>query len=578
MSVFTKIIPKRNINSLFSKIRNVCYGDFQFSNIAPKQNLVPVFHKATQFFNNVALCDSVGNYTYGNILIAATELSKQISQKLDNKSNAKCFSFVLTILPTLLHTVPVSSSHPQSMIEYFANDSESKLLITVPQYSELMHTVSTNTKKILIVLDNNFRKSTTVTQNFKQNLDELQSTNILNKNALIIYTSGTTGYPKGVVLTHKNVTNQIHTLVDAWRWTSNDAILHILPLQHIHGIVNALLCPLYVGAKCVMLPNFDPNDVWVHLLGVKTKPECPKISVFMAVPTVYTKLIEEYKVSFENDPKIHEYIKTNLKTKVRLMVSGSAPLSIPLYEKWLEITGHRLLERYGMSEIGMCLSQLYDSEREPGYVGVPLNGCSVRLTEKSDDGNYNTLLECTSVNDNMKVHLNVKPTEDAVIGELHVCGSSVFKEYYNKPDITQQEFTNDNWFKTGDTCQYSVGKKLFKMLGRTSLDIIKTGGYKVSALEIETHILSHPNVIDCSIVGVPNETWGQVVTAFVVFNQNISIDDLQTFLKGRMPPYWIPKTFKVVTTIPKNIMGKVNKTELISTLLNSGEKLMCAKS
>ncbi|KAB0800064.1 hypothetical protein PPYR_07944 [Photinus pyralis] len=474
-------------------------------------------------------------------------------------------------------SVPVSSLHPQSMIEYFASDSESKLLITIPQYSELMHTVATNTKTTLMVLDNNFRESMVVKQNLKQDLGELQSRDVLNDNALIIYTSGTTGYPKGVVLTHNNITNQIETLVDAWRWTSNDAILHVLPLHHIHGLVNALLCPLYVGAKCVMLPKFDANDVWVHLLGIKTKPESPKISVFMAVPTVYMKLVEEYKASFEHDPKIHEYIKTNLRSKIRLMVSGSAPLPVPLYEKWLEITGHRLLERYGMSEIGMCLSQLYDSQREPGYVGVPLKGCSVRLTERDDDDNYKTLLECTGVNDNVKVRLNTIPVGDAVVGELHVCGNSVFKEYYNKPDVTRKEFTDDHWFKTGDTCQYSIEKKIFKILGRTNLDVIKTGGYKLSALEIETKILSHPNVVDCAVVGVPDKTWGQIVAALVVFDRDLPIDTLQTFLKHKMASYGIPKIFKVVKVIPKNIMGKVNKTELLSAFLAKEEKV-CAKN
>lgn len=278
-------------------------------------------------------------------------------------------------------------------------------------------------------------------------------------------------------MSHKNLVSQASSMLDAWKWAPNDIILHTLPLHHVHGIVNALYCPLYIGAKCIMLPRFDSTVVWSYLLGINATPD-KRVSVFMAVPTIYTKLIEEYKKVFSNDSKMCDYIKNTLKAKVRLMVSGSAPLPVPVYQKWLDISGHRLLERYGMTEIGMCLSQLYDSNREPGYVGLPLPGVSIRLGFKreDDEGDYGILLECSNVNGEIKMKKGEKTaTGGNPEGELLVKGNSVFKEYYNRPEATQKEFTIDNWFKTGDTCQYNTEKKLFKILGRTSVDIIKTG-------------------------------------------------------------------------------------------------------
>lgn len=149
----------------------------------------------------------------------------------------------------------------------------------------------------------------------------------------------------GVVLSHKNLQSQITTLLDFWKWSSNDTILHTLPLHHVHGIVNALLCPLYIGAKTVMLKKFNANTVWSYLLGVGAKPDERKITVYMAVPTIYAKLIDEYKRVFKDDPKMVEYIRNTLKNKMRLMISGSAPLPASIFNKWLELSGHSLLER-----------------------------------------------------------------------------------------------------------------------------------------------------------------------------------------------------------------------------------------
>lgn len=254
----------------------------------------------------------------------------------------------------------------------------------------------------------------------------------------------------GVLLSHKNIVCQTTCLIDAWKWTEKDTLLHTLPLHHVHGIVNALLCPQYIGAKCIMLPKFDSNTVWAYLLGINTNPDDRRISVYMAVPTIYSKLINEYQKVFSGDSKMVEYIRTTLKNRVRLMVSGSAPLPANIYNKWLDISGHRLLERYGMTEIGMCLSNEYHSDRAPGFVGVPLPGVSIRLVRKIDDGedNYLTLLESGNTKGVVETKLSGWNEAGNPVGELQVKGNSVFREYYNKPHATQQEFTIDGMLET----------------------------------------------------------------------------------------------------------------------------------
>lgn len=546
-------------------------------------DIVPVFRKAASFSNRTALRDLYGSYTYANLFVSAKELSREITKNLNGKTDQQVLflcpndaNYVITQWAIWMSghiAVPMNSVHPQNMLEYYAKDCDSKLLVTTREHADLMQKVAKSCDKPLYVLDEKLQENALQKGAGKQSdLEGGQSPDFYNKkNAMILYTSGTTGNPKGVVLTHKNIISQVHTLIDAWKWTSNDVILHVLPLHHVHGIVNALLCPLYVGAKCSMLPKYDSNNVWSSLLGVNAQPDDRKITVFMAVPTIYAKLIDEYERVFSKDSKMTEYIKMTLKTKMRLIVSGSAPLPVPLYEKWLDVTGHNLLERYGMTEIGMCLSHEYDSQREPGYVGIPLPGVSVRLGQLSeeDEGDFTFLLDCTNNNGDIQLKMNKSITfKEDPVGELLVKGDGVFKEYFNRPEATQNEFTTGKWFKTGDMCQYSREKKLFKILGRSNIDIIKTGGYKVSALEIETQLLGHPDIADCAVVGLVDETWGEKVAAVVVLRKGtkLTLDTLKIWAKGEMTDYTVPRVLKVVETIPKNSMGKINKRELVAKI------------
>jgi malonyl-CoA/methylmalonyl-CoA synthetase len=550
--------------------------------LAVSGDVIPIFSNAHLFPEKVALRDTIGSYTYASLFISAKELSKTITQKLDAKTNQRVMflcsnnaEYVITLWAIWMSgqiAVPLSPLHPKNILLYYTNDTNASLLITTEKYVDLMQRVAKNTNTNLHVLDDKLRLNTTEkVATIKSDLEAPLSLSFYsNNNAMILYTSGTTGNPKGVVLTHKNLVFQVNTLLEAWKWVPNDVILHTLPLHHVHGIVNALLCPLYLGAKIIMLPKFEANSVWSHLLGVNAQPSDRRITVYMAVPTIYAKLIEEYDRVFGSDSQMVEYIRNTLKNKIRLMVSGSAPLPFPIYDKWLEISGHRLLERYGMTEIGMCLSNLYDSNREPGYLGLPLPGVSVKLVDKPENATQEiTVVESVNNNGEVTCETNDKfASNNELNGELLVKSEGVFKEYYNRPEATKKEFTNDGWFKTGDMCAYSLDKGKFKILGRKSSDIIKSGGYKISAISVETVLLGHPDIKECVVVGLEDQKWGQRVAAIVILREgkSVTVDSLKKWAADKLPKYSLPTVLEIVEEIPKNAMGKVNKRQLTDSV------------
>lgn len=342
--------------------------------------------------------------------------------------------------------------------------------------------------------------------------------------AMILYTSGTTGRPKGVVMTHANIEAQITMLVSAWGWTENDHTLLVLPLHHVHGLINVLSCALWAGAKCEVLPNFDSRHTWSAFSR-------GRITVFMAVPTIYSKLIAEWEAASAKD------VLSASCRKMRLMVSGSAALPVSTLDKWRDITGHVIMERYGMTETGMTLSNPLNGDRIPGSVGSPLPGVQVILA--SADG---------------------KLVADGEPGEIQVKSAGVFKEYWNRSDATKAAFTSDGWFCTGDVAIRENG--VYRILGRKNIDIIKTGGYKVSALEIEEALRIHSAVLDCAVVGIHDEVWGQKVCAAVIAKAEIDSASLRLWAKKSLAPYKVPSEIKLVGELPRNALGKPVKPEV----------------
>jgi malonyl-CoA/methylmalonyl-CoA synthetase len=360
------------------------------------------------------------------------------------------------------------------------------------------------------------------------------------RRALMLYTSGTTGKPKGVVSLHSTLEAQTSALLTAWEWSECDAIFNVLPLHHIHGLVNVLCCALRSGARWETAQRFDAE-------GVLHRIAAGDLTLFMAVPTVYARLIAAFEAASSSE---REAFREGCR-KLRLMVSGSAALPTPTLEKWRAISSHTLLERYGMTEAGMILSNPLRGERRPGSVGAPLPGVKVRLVA------------------------DAAAVTGAAAGEIQVCGPSVFREYWRRPDATAAAFTEDGWFRTGDIAVEEDG--VYRILGRESVDILKTGGYKVSALEIEVTLREHPAIAECAVVGVPDEEWGQQVAAAVELRdgQQLELNELRAWAKERLAVYKVPARLQVVDALPRNALGKVNKPEILATFVpfSSDEKI-----
>jgi malonyl-CoA/methylmalonyl-CoA synthetase len=410
--------------------------------------------------------------------------------------------------------VPLAVSHPPPELAYVLDDARPDAVVVHPSMADRVTAVAAERAVPLVTCDELEGAIE------RARLPDVDPT----RPAMMLYTSGTTGRPKGVVISHANIQAQVEALSEAWGWSGEDRILLHLPLHHVHGIVNVLTTALWNGAVCEMMPRFDPVEVWERLAS-------GDFTLYMAVPTVYRRLIEAWS---EADQPTRAAWSEGARA-CRLMVSGSAALPVPTLERWREITGHTLLERYGMTEIGMALSNPLDGRRRPGFVGTPLPGVQVRLVD--EDG---------------------RPVGTDTPGQIQVRGPTVFGEYWRRPEETEAAFDAEGWFRTGD--QAVVEDGAYRILGRRSVDILKSGGEKISALEVEDVLRSHPEVRDCAVVGVPDPTWGDRVCAAVVSNgPSLSADELRRFARDRLAPYKVPKDFLLVGDLPRNAMGKVTK-------------------
>ena len=351
---------------------------------------------------------------------------------------------------------------------------------------------------------------------------------IPERRGMMLFTSGTTNKPKGVVSTHKTIHAQITTLIEAWAWTEDDVIPLFLPVHHIHGIINILSCGLWAGATVHLFAKFDIPKITAEIVA-------GSYNVFMAVPTIYVKLIQYFDtIDADEVQKICDGFRP-----MRLNISGSAACPVKLFEQWQQLTGQVLLERYGMTEIGMGLSNPYDGERRAGHVGQPLPGVEAQLF----DEDHNPV------------------TEEGVAGEIRIRGDNVFLEYWDNEKATVESF-RDGWFCTGDVAVVENG--YYRIMGRSSIDIIKSGGYKLSALEIEGVLLAHDDIAEVAVIGVEDETWGESVMAFIGLRDGtrLEYDDLKRWCDGKMSSYKIPKAIKIIDALPRNAMGKVTKPDL----------------
>jgi fatty acid CoA ligase FadD36 len=332
--------------------------------------------------------------------------------------------------------------------------------------------------------------------------------------ALILYTSGTTGPPKGVVVSRRAIAADLDALAEAWQWTPEDTLVHGLPLYHVHGLVLGLLGSLRVGNRFVHTGKPKP-DAYAAAGG----------SLYFGVPTVWSRVVENRDAA-------------QALAGARLLVSGSAPLPVPVFDRLAELTGQAPVERYGSTESLITISTRFDGERRPGWVGLPVAGVETRLVGENGAP---------------------VPYDGETIGRLQVRGPTIFDGYLNQPDATAEALDADGWYRTGDVAVIDDGG-MHRIVGRESVDLIKSGGFRIGAGEIETALLGHPGVREAAVVGVPDDDLGQRIVAFVVGDADP--DALIDFVAQELSAHKRPREVRIVESLPRNALGKVLKKEL----------------
>lgn len=506
---------------------------------------IPLIDRALGYQGRLALKCREATATYTELLEGSARIARNLLSGSEDLNEARVAFLAAPGIDYVLIqwgiwraggiAVPLCEKHPPASMEYVLRDTDASLLVCTPEFRAVLQPFEdsglirlTGLEELLPPRQGAGPETRVAEPSPSEPYPGLPGLD-LQRRAMILYTSGTTGAPKGVVSTHANIHTQITALTTSWKWEADDHVLNVLPLHHVHGIVNMLCCALYSGAVCEFLPKFEPQEV----LEVFLKGE---VNVFMAVPTIYYKLIAHFQ-TLPADTR--EALSRSLRN-FRLMVSGSAALPVSVLEQWREISGHTLLERYGMTEMGMAISNPYEGERRPGYIGQALSGVRVRLVDEAN-----------------------QPVPAGTAGEIQVKGDNVFSEYWGKPKATAAAFTDDGWFRTGDIAVCEAGS--YRILGRNSVDIIKSGGYKISALEIEEVLRKHPRIGDCAVIGLPDLEWGEIIAAGIVpEGEGPDPEALKTWLKSRLAAYKIPRRYLQLEALPRNVLGKVTKNALKS--------------
>ena len=485
------------------------------------------FPKLTNDNDRVALVEGDSSYTYGEVNRRIDRLATGLLDGKDDLKEERIAFFMSASLDYVatMHgiwraggiAIPLNVASAVAELDHYLTSAGVTRMIANGKYQESLRDLCAELHIELVSSDDVLADEIAA-------LPEI----IPERRGMMLFTSGTTNKPKGVVSTHKTIHAQITTLIEAWAWTEDDVIPLFLPVHHIHGIINILSCGLWAGATVHLFAKFDIPKITAEIVA-------GSYNVFMAVPTIYVKLIQYFDtIDADEVQKICDGFRP-----MRLNISGSAACPVKLFEQWQQLTGQVLLERYGMTEIGMGLSNPYDGERRAGHVGQPLPGVEAQLF----DEDHNPV------------------TEEGVAGEIRIRGDNVFLEYWDNEKATVESF-RDGWFCTGDVAVVENG--YYRIMGRSSIDIIKSGGYKLSALEIEGVLLAHDDIAEVAVIGVEDETWGESVMAFIGLRDGtrLEYDDLKRWCDGKMSSYKIPKAIKIIDALPRNAMGKVTKPDL----------------
>ncbi|KAK8170487.1 hypothetical protein BC567DRAFT_210280 [Phyllosticta citribraziliensis] len=556
---------------------------------------LPVFQAlATHDPSSTAVVHSLSgrSFTYGQLVHDVAQQKERLQQQANGKSLGgeriaflveNGYDYVVTLLSILANgaiAVPMSPAFPVHELQYIVNQSGALMLLSSVKFQATAQYVLQDGLEhtpISVEVEKRFQGS--------QTYDRVELEVADPKGGMMLYTSGTTNRPKGVLIPVSTLTAQSLSLCKAWEYSPRDRLLHALPLHHIHGTVNAILAPMFSGSSIEFMFPFNANHVWERL-GAPFLPNQTshkeKITFLTAVPTIYNRLLHTHK---SLSPELQAATRTATQpAHLRLNISGSAALPTPTKAAWSDLSsGNVLLERYGMTEVGMALSCGLDfADRVDGSVGWPLPFVEARLVDTETN---------EIIHDGEELTADGKERQ----GEIQLRGPTIFQEYWRNPDATAKEFVEGSdgkgrWFKTGDVAVRraveSAGKstrasqadwcrgKMYFIQGRKSADIIKTGGEKVSALEVEREMLSLPQVAECAVVALPSEQWGQRVAAVVVLTEEgktagrdgrpWSPLDMRKALRGRLVNYKMPTEMKVVENIPRNAMGKINKKTLVA--------------
>jgi malonyl-CoA/methylmalonyl-CoA synthetase len=417
--------------------------------------------------------------------------------------------------------LPLNTAYTLNELDYFISDAEPSLVVCDPSKADGIGAIAAKVGAKVETLDANGKGSLTdAAAKAKPEFDTVARAD--DDLAAILYTSGTTGCSKGAMLTHDNLASNSYSLVDYWRFTRDDVLIHALPIYHTHGLFVASNVTLFARASMIFLPKFDPEAI-IKLMARST--------VLMGVPTFYTRLLQSPALTKEST------------RHMRLFISGSAPLLADTHREWAARTGHAVLERYGMTETNMNTSNPYDGDRVPGAVGHALPGVAVRVTDPETG----------------------KELAPDTIGMIEVKGPNVFKGYWRMPEKTKAEFRDDGFFITGDLGKID-GQGYVHILGRGK-DLVISGGFNVYPKEIESEIDAMPGVVESAVIGVPHADFGEGVTAVVVCNKDAKVDEASVLqaLDGRLAKFKMPKRVFIVDDLPRNAMGKVQKNILRDT-------------
>ncbi|UQR63868.1 malonyl-CoA synthase [Bradyrhizobium sp. C-145] len=436
------------------------------------------------------------------------------------KSVANIVLYLATVRAGAVY-LPLNTAYTLNELDYFIGDAEPSLVVCDPSKAEGLAPIAAKVKAKVETLGPDGKGSLTDAAD-KASGEFATVPRTSDDLAAILYTSGTTGRSKGAMLTHDNLASNSLSLVDYWRFTDKDVLIHALPIYHTHGLFVATNVTLFARASMIFLPKLDP-DLIIKLMS--------RATVLMGVPTFYTRLLQNPALSRETTKHM------------RLFISGSAPLLADTHREWSARTGHAVLERYGMTETNMNTSNPYDGERVPGAVGFPLPGVSVRVTDPETGKEL--------------------PREE--IGMIEVKGPNVFKGYWRMPEKTKAEFRPDGFFITGDLGKID-DKGYVHILGRGK-DLVISGGFNVYPKEIESEIDAMLGVVESAVIGVPHADFGEGVTAVLVRQPGASIDEPAVLkgLEGRLAKFKMPKRVLVVDELPRNTMGKVQKNVLRET-------------